>query len=509
MAYDFNRINPSTNLTWTPCFDDFTCAKLEVPLDYANTTLGTTPIAFMKLAGKNATATSPSIMIVPGGPGGSGIDLLRAYAPALGELLGDQYNYVSFDPRGVGNSGPQINCFSGNDAARSSFNRLHYTGATNTSTSSFETQYYSSIIYGEWCNNAAKNDSPYGYYVTTPAVARDLLTFVEAEAELAGEQPSEAKLWCYASSYGTVVGTTFATMFPDRVGRMVLDGIMDAEQYYQNDWTDNIDQSDLAMEKFSELCHAAGADACSFWGPSPGNITARLDSIIHKLQHHPVPISGVHPEGTPALVTYSDLQSFLMLAIYEPLTGFPAMAEIFHQLENGNASALIGSTDRLDLTTDAGQVIRCVDSYQRNKLVTVEDFKDYVDDSVRRSKYLGDIWPIFSGTILCTGFEPEVPDSIIMQGPTGLDKPTSFPMLFASNTVDPITPLISALKSSSRFPGSVVLLQEAVGHTVIRQQASDCYFGHVQAYLQGVVPSSNTTCPQQFVPFVDTPTIGI
>ena len=82
---------------------------------------------------------------------------------------------------------------------------------------------------------------------------------------------------------------------------------------------------------------------------------------------------------------------------------------------------------------------------------------------------------------------------------------------------------------SSRFPGSVVLLQEAIGvshspesrlqdraeasllilypnpnqHTVVDQGGSICYFGHVQAYFQGVVPSGNTTCPQQFTPFMD------
>lgn len=316
----------------------------------------------------------------------------------------------------MGNSGPQLDCFSGNAEARSSFNRLHYTGATNTSTSSLETQYYSSTIYGEWCNNAAKNDSHRGYYVTTPAVARDLLTFVEVEAQLAGKQPSEAKLWCYASSYGTVVGTTFATMFPDRVGRMILDGIVDAEQYYSNDWRDNVDQSDLAMEKFSELCHFAGPEVCSFWGPSPGNITARLDSIIHRLQTEPIPISEVQSEGIPALVTYSDLKSFLMFSIYEPLTRFPAMAAVFHQLENGNASALIGSVDKFDIMTDVDQIIRCVDSHRGNKLVTIEDFKGYVDDEVHRSKYFGDIWPIFSRTILCTAFKPELPDSMVIQG---------------------------------------------------------------------------------------------
>lgn len=66
MVHGFDQIKPSANLTWTPCFDNFTCSRLEVPLDYSNTSLGTTSIAFIKLAGKNATAESPSIVLIPG-----------------------------------------------------------------------------------------------------------------------------------------------------------------------------------------------------------------------------------------------------------------------------------------------------------------------------------------------------------------------------------------------------------------------------------------------------------
>lgn len=60
------KIVPSANLTWKPCFDDFTCSRLQVPLDYSNKSLGTTSIAFIKLAGENATAESPSIVLIPG-----------------------------------------------------------------------------------------------------------------------------------------------------------------------------------------------------------------------------------------------------------------------------------------------------------------------------------------------------------------------------------------------------------------------------------------------------------
>ncbi|KAK3330398.1 Alpha/Beta hydrolase protein [Apodospora peruviana] len=484
-VFEFDSIEPSANLTRTPCFDDFTCSRLKVPLDYSNRSLGTTSIAFIKLAGKNATVESPSIVLIPGGPGGSGVDLLLRYRTSAGQIFGEQYNFVSFDPRGVNNSGLVLDCFSGNTEARLAFTRLRSTGVTNVSSKTLEEQYYSSSIYGEWCNDAVEKGSPYGYYVTTPAVAHDLLTFIEAEAEFAGQPTSDSKLWCYGISYGTVIGTTFASMFPDRVGRMILDYPLDAEQYYDNDFRDNVDQMDEAMEAFSSLCHVTGPENCSFWGLTPANITARMDGIINQLWDRPVPVSGIQNRGLPTLVTYSDLKALFIKALYTPLATFPLMADILLQVELGNWSALAGMFDGLGtITTDANRVIWCADSYRRNKLTTIEEFRSYAQYTASKSKYVGDIVPIFVEIIL-------------------LGRPTSFPILFASNTIDPISPLKSARKMSSRFPGSVLLLQEAAGHTVGNQRASDCYLGHVQEYLQGLVPQSNITCPQQYIPFID------
>ncbi|OAA79680.1 Alpha/beta hydrolase fold-1 [Akanthomyces lecanii RCEF 1005] len=416
----------------------------KVPLDYANNRLGKTSIAFLKLAGTNATAESPSIVIIPGGPGASGVDLLLSSAPLVRQIFGDQYNIVSFDPRGVNNSGPSLDCFSENPEARLAFNRLHNTGVTNVSSTSLEEQYYSSAIYGEWCNHAVDTGSPHGYYVTTPAVARDLLTFVEAEAQLAGKAPSEAKLWSYGISYGTAVGATFASMFPDRVERMVLDGIVDAELYYRNAYTANAEDMDKTMERFVSSCHSAGPQKCCFWGPTPENITARLDNIVRRLQNHPVPISGAQSQDLPTLVTYSDLKALFLTTIYTPLASFPMMAEVLHQVEQGNASALTGAFQRSIINSDANHVIQCADAYRTNSLTTIEDFRSYVEYTVHKSKYIGDIYPIYVDNVVCRAFRPQLPDSMVVAEPKiRLDTPTYFPIVFASNTIDPITPLIS------------------------------------------------------------------
>ncbi|KAM0408776.1 hypothetical protein ACHAPD_011773 [Fusarium lateritium] len=410
MVQSFEEIKPSAELIWTPCFDNFTCSRLRVPLDYSNPNIGTAPIAFMKLAGKNATSDSQSFLIIPGGPGGSGIDLLQEYKDQFGPMFGETYNFVALDPRGVERSGPKIDCFRNNKEARTAFNRAHYTGATNTSSNSFEEQYYSAEIYGDLCNEEVKTKSPFGYYITTPAVARDILTFIEADAKLAGRKPSEAKLWGFGNSYASVIGTTFASMFPDRVERLVLESIVDVDQYYDNNWRSNFVDSDKAFEKFSILCHAAGPDLCSFWGSTPENIMSRVDTIIRNISSHPIAVSGIDSNTLPGLATYSDLKSLISYGLYEPRTYFPIFADTFAELENGNASSLIGWSEKLFLANDVDVVIRCADSYRNNKLVTIEEWKDYIEESVSNS-------PV-----------------------TGINKPMSFPILFTSNTLDPVAP---------------------------------------------------------------------
>lgn len=402
-------------------------------------------------------------------------------------MFGEQYNFVSFDPRGVKNSGLHLDCFSGDTKARLAFNRLHRTGASNISSTSLEEQYYSSSIYGEWCNNAVESNSPHSYYVTTPAVAHDLLTFTEAEAELAGEPSSNAKLWCYGISYGTVIGSTFASLFPGRVGRMILDGVQDAEQYYNNYRTNDVDQVDEAMETFSIFCHSAGPERCSFWGPTPANITAKMDGIIRQLQNHPVPVSGVEDPDLLTMVTYSDLKTLFLNALYAPLAKFPSMADILHQAECGNVSALAGMYDQSTSMTDVRFAITCTDLHRKNKLTSIEEFKTLTEYTISKSKYIGDIFPTFLEGILCRSFQPQLPDSMAFQGSQhslrlslifdilktsssakwviifiekkltrfdtdeigALDMPTSFPVLFTSNIIDPITPLKSYVLARS------------------------------------------------------------
>jgi hypothetical protein len=170
------------------------------------------------------------------------------------------------------------------------------------------------------------------------------------------------------------------------------------------------------MGKFSGFCHSAGPEKCSFWGPTPANITTRIDGIIQQLQNHPIPVIGVQSQDLPTMVTYSDLKALFLNTLYAPLERFPVMADILYQVERGNVSALAGMFDGLNSASDARLAIQCADSCRTNRLTTIEAFKTYVEYTIAKSKYIGDIYPIFLDNILCRSFRRQLPDSMGFQG---------------------------------------------------------------------------------------------
>jgi hypothetical protein len=92
------------------------------------------------------------------------------------------------------------------------------------------------------------------------------------------------------------------------------------------------------------------------------------------------------------------------------------MADILHQAERGNVSALAGMYDQSNSITDARLAITCTDSYRRNRLTTIEQYKNWAEYTIFKSKYIGDIYPIFLEGILCRSFRPQLPDSMVVQG---------------------------------------------------------------------------------------------
>jgi pimeloyl-ACP methyl ester carboxylesterase len=159
------------------------------------------------------------------------------------------YEMISFDPRGIGASEPRVDCYPANDVARrAKVLEATAAGALNLSSASFDFGYYTARALGKRCEMTNAHILP---FVNTPSVARDMLAMVDKVAELRKEQTikqqktdiqSETRkgegspdniprIQYYGLSYGTILGNYFASLFPGRVGRMVLDGVADSDDW--------------------------------------------------------------------------------------------------------------------------------------------------------------------------------------------------------------------------------------------------------------------------------------
>lgn len=298
LVANWDSIEPSQDLHWVPCLrgiDEFFCARLTVPLDYnrpldrSTSLMRPNPqvhIALVLLPGKNHNETrtwsqSP-LLVNPGGPGGSGTAFVILAGRAHQEIAGPDLDIIGFDPRGIGASTPQADCFSERptDAdAHSSYERqtskegalLRRTfwmagnavvGLPNTSNTATEQVVFRLRGLTKLCNQQDHPDSILRH-VGTPNVAQDMLSIVQAWDRWTSSlrrEPDEAipstvkqgnispktdliasqsqppstrgKLVYWGFSYGTILGATFAAMFPEHVGRMVLDGVVNSDEWY-------------------------------------------------------------------------------------------------------------------------------------------------------------------------------------------------------------------------------------------------------------------------------------
>ncbi|KIV84195.1 hypothetical protein PV11_06163 [Exophiala sideris] len=441
------------------------------------------------------------------GPGQSGVQNLMTNAETYLHYFGPGYNLVSFDPRGVNNSGPSVDCFYQNETARTTFESLFFGEVTDASSTSLATQFYSAKLFGQWCTEAFSHGNNSGLHISTPAVAQDMLTFAQAEQRLAGKHEDEAEVWYYGMSYGTALGATFASLYPQNVGRVVLDGVIDAQDYYEGGWKANLYDTDAVLSMFPRYCYQAGQQNCSFWGPSEQNITDRINQILSDLQQHPIPVTGLQQDGMPmGLATYSDVKQSLLLGAYFPTSNFPSLADALTAVEAGDGSIVTDITSNELWGPDVNVLIKCVDSYGNNNLTTLDEYRDYVNIFTDESKSLGDTWANNAGTALCSSLNLDLPHGGSFPGPLPpSSNHTEHPILFVSNSLDPVAPIRNAHKMSRAFTDSTVLIQgDGIGHTAISNGGSPCLFNHVRSYLDsGNLPPANTTCQGASVPFRD------
>jgi len=333
----------------------YLCGYLDLPLDHLNDSdarIVRLAVAKFQVSGlalvdcparrrstSGAGAKSErTIVIEPGGPGVSGTLQVWAAAEAVTNRFSDgRFDVLGWDPRGVNSSLPSAACFPHNvDRDRWSLLRGQYREASEQKRQ---------LEIADAMNNATfyacrQRLMDFGRFVSTASVARDLEEIRKALGE--------AQLTAYFVSYGTGIGQTYAGIFPDRVGRMILDGV----EYVKDHrllggwgWTSLDNVTDAWRDGFLGECIKAGGQNCALATPSETveGLQARINTLLESILARPAP---AYTEWSgPSLITYPGLVLAIYISLYDP-TRWPATAQMLHELEAGNSTLAAAALDR-------------------------------------------------------------------------------------------------------------------------------------------------------------------
>ncbi|KAL2812211.1 hypothetical protein BJX63DRAFT_421942 [Aspergillus granulosus] len=502
-------------LHWTPCpsYPSFDCTTLTVPFEYATPPNGL--VAHIPLARLNATVPESQrkgpLLTSPGGPGSSGIDfLLNGAGEGISTITGGYYDIISWDPRGVGSARPLLQCFKTiGEEARGSASlplaaEIEYSQFANKS---YLPEYYESLMeydsaVGELATACAEYNSSVLYTSSAAYVVRDMARIVDA---IEGMENQTLNYWGF--SYGTIYGAEFIQSFPERVGKIVFDGVFDAganaEPYTSQLPNDQLYVRD-AIDDFATMCSDAGPDACALSiSPSnttASNITIRLANLQESLYRSPIPA----PDGTWSIT--AGIFSFFMYSYLKLPPMWPTVTSAVRALETGNAepfATLLTGATTVSITNEsapatgslAGWPIQCMDNAPSNQTSLSEVARLVLDISfAEETPWLN---AGLSTLAFCRNFpnaRPRVPNlgaEKLMNGEVNAKLSAQNTSVLIVNPLhDPTTPVSSAQRLHEWLPTSSQLVtRRGPGHTTISLGSLGLVQSIRNYFLDGALPA--------------------
>jgi pimeloyl-ACP methyl ester carboxylesterase len=306
------------------------------------------------------------------------VEFILDRASILRTHVGNHTDIIGVVPRAVGSTFPPITCDSSDETASRRVNAISAAQPGYTNTSLYET-YAVGRSFGIDCALVTPGLVP---FAGTTHVARDM-NYVLG---ILGEE----KLSYMGFSYGTVLGATFAALFPDKVERMVLDAVVDVTEYYRIDKDPAFEiGDDLALESIFLSCFNAGPERCAFWYESASQIRDNFYEADRRLQTRPLPVPGFGLLTTPiwrravyqALYRPAGYANALAAAAADVFEGVGGQAiqralGALYGAGTGDDLSLIDPVSGLKNNDNSGYWIPCVDIGGRQSELTGDDLED-------------------------------------------------------------------------------------------------------------------------------------
>ncbi|TFY68086.1 hypothetical protein EVJ58_g1231 [Rhodofomes roseus] len=511
IEFDWFSLPASESIEWHPCYSEYKCARLLLPLDYLSPP-GYGPnatIALQMLPATDKQNYRGTILINPGGPGGSGTYAVMETGKNISRIVGGSYDILGFDPRGTGATLPGLHCYE-SEAQYQIWTQSIRNTWVNLTEGATPLMVAREDAVGQLCENkiggsgredvnGTAEEWGAGRFVSSASVATDMLKITE--------KLGQEKLKYWGFSYGSILGQYFAAMYPDKIDRMIIDGVYDAQEYVKASYTTNLVDNDAIVEAFFTFCHQAGPEKCPLYEPSPEAIKSRVDAIINKVESTPVPVPFA--EHGPMVFSKKLLYELIFIMTYKPILFFPDLATMLIGAERNNGSAISAvvnkflpdyecACERKQPWLESNEALMAIGCGDGDELTFDPDYYDaYLANMTAQARFGGPFWAMYH--VRCSQWR--VRPKWRYTGPFAADN-TSHPILIVEPRYDAVCPLSDARKVHKRYGGAGLLVQNSYGHCST-SAPSLCTALHIRAYFEnGTLPQEGTECEVDELPFI-------
>jgi pimeloyl-ACP methyl ester carboxylesterase len=458
----------SQQLDWSACEDQFECAKLTVPIDYKDPSAGSIELALLKVPAAKPDERLGSLVVNPGGPGAPGTDYAASAGTAFRQPLLDHFDIVGFDPRGTGDSDP-IDCVS--DQQLDTFLAADPVPDTPAETNE--------LVSGlaDFYQGCVDNSDALIGHITTVEAARDM--------DVLRAALGESTLTYLGASYGTKLGATYADLFPDKAGRLVLDGAVDVSLNSRELGLGQAAGFERALRAYVQNC-VDETGGC-FLGDSVEAGLTRITQFLDDVDRRPL------PTGDDRMLEVGNAFYGIVLPLYARDYWF-LLSQALTQAFDGDGSTLMQLSDLYasrnsdgsydNNSSEAIYAINCLDDPYA---ITPAQVPAQLPAYEKASPTFGDVFAW--GLVGCEGIQVKATekDPVI----TAAGAP---PIVVVGTTRDPATPYEWAVALADQLESGVLVTRDGDGHTGYNS-GNSCVDQAVEGYLiDGTVPQDGLKC---------------
>lgn len=458
------------DIAWEKCESGFECATVKAPLDWDDPSRSSIDLAIIRA--KATKEAMGSLLINPGGPGGSGYDFVsNSLSFAVDAKLRANYDIIGFDPRGV-NKSSAVSCY--DDPAE--MDHFLFDSPEDAGDPGSDKWFDASKVFNdEFAQACLKHTGELLGYVDTVSAARDM--------DLLRAVLGDEKLNFLGYSYGTFLGATYADLYPENTGRIVLDGAIDPAT---TEFDVTITQAvgfEKALRSYISFCQETSY--CPFKG-TVDQAMSKISALMDTLDESPIRASDGRYLGSSAM----------FYAIITPLyseDSWPVLTDVFSDAFDGYADYALQIADFYfgrtfdgtyeDNSTEAGAAINCLDYKSTSSR---EQLRAEAVELAKAAPLFG---PQMSYGDSCSSWPFQSTRERV-----AIEAKGSGPILVLGTTGDPATPYKWSVALADQLENGQLVTRRGEGHTAYNK-ANSCIDNVVDDYfLKGTVPSKDPNC---------------